>query len=238
MFDELDDPQGVPERDIAAVKAAASRQRTQRRALAGAIAVVALAVPIAAIAFTGDSDRPVETAARDSTTTSRTEQSTTTTTAVPAALDILETTTTTEPSTTSTTASSPRPTTTTTTSTTTTTTVPIHHDRAAEFEPWRPGVAGEAWADPSSPTAWRIGVTMRGLEAGARHVISVQEDTGSFSEIRFVCEFVAAGDGTGSCTGEHITEAGPPGQVSAAAGTPEAGYTTIAYAYFAPFPSG
>jgi hypothetical protein len=232
MFGELDDPQGVPERDIDSVKTAARRQRNQRRALAFAVAVVALAVPIAAIALSGDSDRPIETAANEAVSTSTTELAPTTS-GEPAALDVLETTTTTESPTTTTTAAPPRPTTT----TTTTTTVPAHHDRSAAFEPWDPGVAGEAWADPSSETTWRIGVAMSGLQPGLKHAIYVQEDTGGAAEIRFVCEFMAAADGTGSCQGDHVTEVGPPGQVSACVvAGPSSGCRTIAYAYFVPLP--
>jgi hypothetical protein len=231
MFDELDDPQGVPTAAdrIDVVKAAARRQRARRRGALGVALAVALAVPIAAIAFGGDSDRPVETAADDTTTTT-TVQPTTTTTAA-AALEVLETTTTTtEPPTTTTVETPPKP---------TTTAVPVRHDRSAAFEPFDAGVAGEAWADPSSQTTWRIGVTMRGLQPGVRHVISVQEDTGSFSEIRPVCDFTSAPNGTGACTGEHTTEAGPPGQVSAAGYDPTSpGYKTVAYAYFRPFPNG
>ncbi|MEY2478875.1 MAG: hypothetical protein QOG87_4190 [Actinomycetota bacterium] len=206
MFEDLDDPEGVPDADgrLAQTVARARRMRAQRRALIGAGALATVVLVVAALVSAGDqSERPVNVAAQPDGSSSEITDTTGTTDTTAVSEDA---TTTGLPATATSTTSRVRATTTSSSqppATTPSTTIPPRYQFTAQLQPqFSSGAFGTAGADGAG-SAWRITVRLTGLGARVNHHVYAQgkNPDGSFTQIHPVCQFTAGEDGSGGCTG-------------------------------------
>jgi hypothetical protein len=234
MFDELDDPAGVPHdpQRSAAVKARARNVQVRRRALV-AVAVLAVALPAGVVALNAREDDGVSVATENRDDETRPTSGASTSTSAAALVVPHEDTTTTV-------IEDPTTTTSTTLAPTTTTTIaappaPVF-DLVAHLAP-EPGATatGSAGAEQLGPTTWRITIVASGLAPQRDHSVLVhrpQPDDGT--PFPTVCGFVAGADGAGSCVGTvEMPEGGAPVNASLTGYDPSSnGYRGLAFGDF------
>jgi hypothetical protein len=235
MFEDLDDPQGVPHDPdrLGATIVHARRLRARRRVVAGSGAAIAVALVASAVMMTSGGSgprRPINVAAQPGTTSPSASDLQALTPETITTVDAV-TTTTARPRPTTTT---PRPATTTTTRATTAT-VP-HYQLVARLSSDASSATGTAGADDVGSGSWRVTISASGLTPNLAHVTYIQgrNADGTRTEIRHVCDFTSKADGTGGCTAT-VNHGFDPAFVSLGAYDSRSnGYASVAHGTFTP----